>query len=175
MAKDGHTPPLLWSMGPSLTYSREIEHQSSTLITYGEVIHRSRWTHGVRKRQTVPNFIGPREAEKEGSQNRGCEPPDEQEQQYPDEKLVHTYKGVSVEGPARVWDATPRGSTSGDRATWPTRGVCRKARGINTLRWSQELLAQTKVNHTDIYRFRMCNCIGRAMLANKRWVWGPMR
>ena len=91
MAKDGHTPPLLWSTGPSLTYSREIEHQSSTLITYGEVIYRSRWTHGVRKRQTVPNFIGPREAEKEGSQNRGCEPPDEQEQRYPDEKLVHTY------------------------------------------------------------------------------------
>jgi hypothetical protein len=55
-----------------------------------------------------------------------------------------------------------------------TGGVCRKARGINTLRWSQELLAQTKVNHTDIYRFRMCNYIGRAMLANKRWVWGPM-
>ena len=49
-----------------------------------------------------------------------------------------------------------------------TGGVCRKARGINTLRWSQELLAQTKVNHTDIYRFRMYNYIGRAMLAKKR-------
>ena len=56
-----------------------------------------------------------------------------------------------------------------------TGGVGRKARGISTLRCSQELLAQTKVNHTDIYRFRMCNYIGRAMLANKRWVWGPMR